>query len=485
MAALLCAGSAWGLPVQDRPQPFHSGGWIGVTTEGATGEDAAALGDVLFARYLLDRAAEPPSPGDSVVIGGTTHEWLELDGDEAGRVQGPAALAYAPVVRGSDAVFMAKLSGASTLFVNGDGFVGVSGDPEFEGVPVALREGRNDLYVSGASEGFRLELVPTGEELIVGRWQAEDLEVAWGQDHACLEPVFPIHNASTRWLDGLHVHYEDNVIFGESARGANVTEWADGFMLPPLCSVLAPVFACADWPATRTRAWIGLNVYHGDPATSPWRVDQSLELDLVEDPRPPLPEFEERGYSGPWRRRLREALFVYGTLEIEAETAELVGRLRFDMQTWWRREVCLPSVYSDTRYVEEMENGGWIPAWNMVIYGNAETNAAWDRLLSPDCPIQAGRGILTLGGRTFERDDLLCLFVHRRSDVGEERALVGVVADTGVRGARLGYALEPFASAPGLPDAVVYSPALLDPEEQGILATASFDPTWKLVEDDR
>ena len=58
----------------------------------------------------------------------------------------------------------------------------------------------------------------------------------------------------------------------------------------------------------------------------------------------------------------------------------------------------------------------------MIVYGHAESNAAWPALLG-ESPVQVRRGQVKVGPRSVTGDDLACLFIRPRpgSDVASVR----------------------------------------------------------------
>ena len=58
--------------------------------------------------------------------------------------------------------------------------------------------------------------------------------------------------------------------------------------------------------------------------------------------------------------------------------------------------------------------------------------------------------------------------------------LVGVFADTGPSGTRLGYTLAPFVSGVGYPDYAVFDTGVLSQGDGGVLAAGWFDHRWAL-----
>src|SRR5436190_335978 len=80
--------------------------------------------DAVFAKHLLDRAAAAPKEGEEIVgTLGKPAKWRTLAADEKGEVADEnVAWGYASVESATDRVVIAKLEGASMLFVNAAGF---------------------------------------------------------------------------------------------------------------------------------------------------------------------------------------------------------------------------------------------------------------------------------------------------------------------------------------------------------------------------
>ena len=155
-------------------------------------------------------------------------------------------------------------------------------------------------------------------------------------------------------------------------------------------------------------------------------------------------EGEKRaGRCGPFKRAFDSRfVFVYGTAGDAAETAQLFARARYDAQVWWYRGNGRSIVLADEEFLELASAGR-----NVILYGNEDTNSAWPAVLDDACPVRARRGVLRVGSREVRGEAVAAAFVYPRR--GEGRALVGVFADTGTAGARLGYTLSPFVSGAG------------------------------------
>jgi hypothetical protein len=113
----------------------------------------------------------------------------------------------------------------------------------------------------------------------------------------------------------------------------------------------------------------------------------------------------------------------------------------------------------------------------VVLYGNADTNAAWQLLLA-DSPIQVRRGVVQVGERPITGENLACLLVRPRA--GSATAAVGVVAGTGIAGMRLTERLPYFMAGTGIPDCVVLSTEMLLKGVDGVLVAGFFGADWSM-----
>jgi dienelactone hydrolase len=217
------------------------------------------------------------------------------------------------------------------------------------------------------------------------------------------------------------------------------------------------------------------------PATvdgRPVRGERPVELALTSagwNPAPPAgPAEKSPERCGPFKRAFdRRFVLVHGTKGDDAEDRELFERARHDLCVWWYRANGTPDLLSDVEALAADLRGR-----NVILYGNADTNAAWKQYVGSSCPLVAQRGALKLGERTWKGDDLAAVLVFPRAD--DDAALVGAFADTGVRGSRLGYTLAPFTSGVGYPDYAVFSSRTLTDGDGGVLAAGWFDHRWQL-----
>ncbi len=166
-------------------------------------------------------------------------------------------------------------------------------------------------------------------------------------------------------------------------------------------------------------------------------------------------------------------IFVYGTAGKPEENAWAFAKARYDAETFWYRGNASIDMIPDTAFDAAAE-----PDRNVILYGNAETNTAWEALLA-DSPVQVRRGLIRIGERELAGDDLGCLFVRPRP--GSDRALIGVVTGSGLAGMRLTERLPYFVSGVAYPDCVVLGPEVLTEGTAGVRAAGFFGLDWTVT----
>lgn len=180
--------------------------------------------------------------------------------------------------------------------------------------------------------------------------------------------------------------------------------------------------------------------------------------------------------SGPFKRAFdNRFVMVVGTAGADHEDEALFARARQDAADWWYRGNGRAPIVSDVDFA-----AGDYAGRNVILYGNRDTNAAFDLVLDEDCPIDVRRKKITVGEAEYEGRKLACVFTYPRK--GEAETLVGVFGDTGAAGARLGFRLAPFVSGVGYPDYAVFGTGVLASGDGGVLEAGWFDWSWGLPE---
>ena len=213
------------------------------------------------------------------------------------------------------------------------------------------------------------------------------------------------------------------------------------------------------WPVSGGRLWLSRN---GEK----WAVAMAA-----------APSQKGPHRYGPFKNAFRnQVLLVYGTNGTDEENARLFAKARYDSEAFWYRGNASLEVCSDKEFDPAKNNNR-----NVILYGNADNNGAWGALLG-DSPVQVKRGVVRIGDRTIEGDDLACLFLRPRS--GNDRALVGVVSGSGVPGIRLTERIPYFVSGVGVPDCIVLGSDSLTRGGDGVRAAGFFGTDWKVESGD-
>jgi dienelactone hydrolase len=268
----------------------------------------------------------------------------------------------------------------------------------------------------------------------------------------------------------------------------------------------------APWPAgRRPRLWL-------ERRSGAWSVVAKPSM----EPKGP---HRSGSFKAAFSNRFR---LVYGTKGTPAENAWALAKARYDAESWYYRANGSAEVLSDREFLEpparpsdpigirglefsepldpeefvESLEGALSEApkpespaeaesrrarareaserssrTSVILYGNADTNAAWEPLLGKS-PVQVRRLLIRIGDREIEGDDLACLFVRPRP--GSDYASVGVVAGTGLPGMRLAERLPYFTSGVHFPDVTVIGTEMLSKGVEGVRVAGFFGNDWSV-----
>ncbi|MFH1745610.1 MAG: prolyl oligopeptidase family serine peptidase [Planctomycetota bacterium] len=210
----------------------------------------------------------------------------------------------------------------------------------------------------------------------------------------------------------------------------------------------------------------------------PWPADDRLRLEWQDEKW--ILAFTEAPLSvkgphraGPFKHVFRNRVqLVYGTRGTPEENAWALAKVRYDAEMFWYRGNGSFDVIPDIDFEPDAE-----PDRNVVLYGNADTNAAWGKLMR-NSPVQVSNGRVLVGEREVSADDLAVLAIYPRS--GSEHGLVGVVGGTGLVGMRLTDRLPYFVSGVAYPDWIVIGADVLSEGSQGVRGAGFFDNNWQI-----
>jgi hypothetical protein len=179
------------------------------------------------------------------------------------------------------------------------------------------------------------------------------------------------------------------------------------------------------------------------------------------------------GFKDAFRHRV---VFVYGTLGPADENARTYQKARFDAESFWYRGNGSVDLVPDKAFDAASNRDR-----NVVLYGNADTNAAWAALLG-NSPIELRNGRARVGGRTLTGADLAAYFVRPRAD--SPTATVGAVAWTGAAGWFAAGPVQYFVSGAGFPDLMLFSADMLRSGTAGVKAIGWFGDDWSVERGD-
>jgi dienelactone hydrolase len=191
----------------------------------------------------------------------------------------------------------------------------------------------------------------------------------------------------------------------------------------------------------------------------------------------PQPGLRNPRRAGGFKDAFRhDFLLVYGTGGGAAEKARAFEKARFDAEMFWVRGNGGVEIVSDAAFAPEKA-----PDRSVILYGNADTNSAWPKLLA-GCPVEIRNGMARLGERRWTGGDLAAYFVRPRP--GSAFASVGVVAWTGTAGWVAASPGQYFISGCGFPDLLFFSAETLRSGTQGVRALGWFGDDWSLERGD-
>ncbi len=363
-----------------------------------------------------------------------------------------ASWAYTSLDAESAGIFMAQLTAAEILFVNGEGFWGDPRSYGFEGVPVALRRGRNDIFVTGIDGPFALRLWRPDTRCVIGTW-----DVRWpfvGEPLVAPQYVedtveFPVFNASLRAIPVLHIDYA-HVVPEDERFTAEVREWADFGFVAPLAMTWVQTYFWDLSPRDDVQvptAVIPICAYSHHVTENDVEEPGEGETADCEHLRGPF-RTASGALQSPHSERSAAALegsllshyttesrcFVYATGGTEDENLRSLARARFDQQLVTYFSGRAPILVSDREF---LRSNGAFSDYALIVYGNEDTNLAWSEALPERLAIRVHRGRVNVAGEEF------------RVDAGGWIALgrVAVIFDTGPLGATMGY-FSRWISAP-------------------------------------
>jgi hypothetical protein len=188
--------------------------------------------------------------------------------------------------------------------------------------------------------------------------------------------------------------------------------------------------------------------------------------------KPPLTNKGPHRYGSITEELQHRFLLVYGTKGTPEENAWAFGKARYDAETFLYRGNASMEVLADTAFAPARDRDRTV-----VLYGNAETNAAWPALLGKS-PVQVHGGRVQLGDRRFEGENLSAIFIRPRPD--SDIASVVAVSGTGPVGMRSTYSTSFFVPFVRYPDCMIARAEPEDSQGSENLAAGYFGLDWSV-----
>ncbi len=166
--------------------------------------------------------------------------------------------------------------------------------------------------------------------------------------------------------------------------------------------------------------------------------------------------------------------FVYGTKGTKDENDWAYSKARYDAEVWYYRGNGAVDIVADKNF-----NPSAYPDRGVIIYGNASTNSAYNKLLK-NCPVKVDKGIIRTGDKKYTGENLAAYFMYPRAD--SKFASVAVIAGTGLEGMHAADANQYFAGGSGFPDYMIFSSELLKSGVEGVKEAGFYDNDWRLID---
>jgi pimeloyl-ACP methyl ester carboxylesterase len=165
-------------------------------------------------------------------------------------------------------------------------------------------------------------------------------------------------------------------------------------------------------------------------------------------------------------------VFVYATQGSDEENEWYRNLARFDAETFWYRGNGSIDIVPDTDFRPDN-----FADRNVIIYGNADNNLAWNQLLA-HCPVQVKNRSISFGERFFDSESLGAFFIYPRTD--SQTASVGVVAGTGYEGMKALYPNDYFSGITGFPDLLIFDVDWIKENPGSVIVSGFFGNDWSV-----
>ncbi|MEY4786860.1 MAG: hypothetical protein RL692_754 [Planctomycetota bacterium] len=207
-----------------------------------------------------------------------------------------------------------------------------------------------------------------------------------------------------------------------------------------------------------------------DGTITPWRISTA-----------PNPNQKCAARMGPFKTAFtNHPVLVYGTSGTQTQMLALLAKARYDNEQFVYRGNASFEIVDDKSFLQSANTQ--FKNRNVILYGNEETNAAWNSLLATSpITVRNNEIIVTTSDSattTIKGDDLGAVFAFPRPN--SDSALVGGVAGTGAAGQSLLDRAPYFVAGTGYPDLAIFRANMLEVGSIGAVGAAFFSNDWTL-----
>ena len=192
--------------------------------------------------------------------------------------------------------------------------------------------------------------------------------------------------------------------------------------------------------------------------------------------KPSLKEKYPGRYGGFKNAFTKNVVLVYGTGGSAGADKWCYRKARYDAEKFWYRGNGALDVMPDTLFLKS-DSGNR----NVVLYGNASQNKAWDDVLG-DCPLRVKNDKISFGNQSYTGSDMGAYFAYPRKNTKEH--LVGVVSATGTEGRMMSWPNHYFKAGSGYPDVFIFNAKMAGNRFEGVLKAGYFDNNWRIKKGD-
>ncbi len=168
-------------------------------------------------------------------------------------------------------------------------------------------------------------------------------------------------------------------------------------------------------------------------------------------------------------------VLVFATKGNDSENAWYYNRARFDAQTFGYLGNGSFEIVKDTDFKPSKFKDR-----NVVLYGNKDNNAAWNKLLKK-CPVQVSDNEIRMGDKNLTGTQWGSFFIYPRPD--SDAASVGVVTATGEEGMKAAFAND-YLGRDAFPDLIIFDAAMMADGISGLECAGFFGNDWSVENGD-